>query len=535
MINFRRENKIFLIIAIVATIPALVSKYFPAVDSPSHLEIANVLSSLLANPQEDFFSNYFELNPTLIHTNWLFYLLPSLLIKYLPAFVVEKIIVFLYILIFILTGKIISKLYQTQINIAGFLLIPLVYNFPLHTGFYSFLFGLELSFLTIAYYLYFQDKWQFTNSIIFFFLFNLIYLFHPFTFAMTLVILYPYSLYPTLIKYYVTEKFTIKLIPKILKIITQNSNILLYALPGILCLLLTLLDFDAVTSEYERDTFFQLLKILGGFYFLWSYSPLEIIMGMILILFVSILFMIILQKKLKRFPTEKKIEHKDGLILSWLLCLILYFLSPDNFAQGGNLNIRISVYLYFLMVVWLGYQIHQKRFILLIKYFSMSLFTILLIFNAFKSIQISNFIEEYTSVTPYVKENSTIISFNLIEKGLNFDDEVISNRRGIGHVTGYIAVATNSINLGNYQSTRDNFPIKFRSEINPQTLLIAEPPKIIEYNQTQGKIDYVLLWGASYAKNKELLKSIKEELNDNYHLIYTSSKRGLAELYEINS
>ena len=122
-----------------------------------------------------------------------------------------------------------------------------------------------------------------------------------------------------------------------------------------------------------------------------------------------------------------------------------------------------------------------------------------------------------------------------MERGLNLKDSIITNRRGIGQITGYIAASRNSINLDNYQSTRDNFPIKFRSEIYPRTWLISKPPKIIDYNlKTEGTIDYILLWGASNAKDSNDVKQIIAQLNDNYHLVYTSLKRGLAELYEIN-
>ena len=529
MTNTKTEINIFLIIAIVATIPAIISKYFPAVDSPSHLEIANVLSHLITNPQEDFFSQYFQINSTLIHTNWLFYLLPTALIGYLPAFIIEKIIVYLYIVTFILIAQSFSKLYPNQTNLPGFLLIPLIYNFALHSGFYSFLFGLELSFLTIAYYLYYQERWQPSNTIIFFFLFNLIYLLHPFTFAMTLVILYPYSLYPKVMENFLTEKNKIHFISKTITTIGKNSTILLYALPGILCLLLTLLDFDTITSNYETDTLNQLLKILGGFYFLWSFDILEIILGAILFLSVVGIFIFALRKKFKKY----QVANQDGLIFSLLICLILFFISPDNFAHGGNLNTRITPYLYFLMVIWLGYQTYTLNFKQLIKFFAVSIFSILLIFNSFKSIQISDFMEEYTSIAPYIKENSTMISYNFIDRGLNYNDKMITNRRGIGHVTGYIAIAKNGINLGNFQATRKNFPIKFRPEISPEKLLTTSPPEIMQYNlETPGRVDYIILWGASYPKNPDFLMSILQQLEGNYQLIYSSKKRNLAQLYQ---
>ncbi len=530
MINLKKENNMFLIIAIVATIPALVSKYFPAGDSPSHLEIANTLSYLLPNSQEDFFSHYFELNTTLINTNWLFYLLPTLLIKYLPAFIVEKLIVCSYLIIFVLMSQLIGKL-NNKVNIAGFLLIPIIYNFALHGGFYSFLFGLELSFFTIAYYLYYQDQLHGKNSIIFFCLFNLIYLLHPFPFAMTIIILFSYSVYLDIIKFFFIEKNIINSIPKNIKIIAKSFSITLYGFPGIICLLLTVLNSESIQSDNKRESLIQLIRILAGFHFLWSYDYLEIVLGRILIITVVSIFIILLLKKIKSF----QIRNQDGLIFALLFCLILYFLFPETFGGGGSINIRTSVYIYFLIVLWIGYEINQKRLKNFIKAISIIIFVILVLFNSVKSIQISNLIEEYISVSPYVKENSTIVSFNLIERGLNFEDRVITNRKGIGQVTGYIAVSRNSIHLGNYQATRKNFPIKFRSEIYPRTLLIAKPPKIIEYNQTKGRIDYVLLWGASYTNNKELLKSIKEQLNNNYHLVHTSVKRGLAELYEINS
>ena len=431
---------------------------------------------------------------------------------------------------FVLVAKYLSNLSNNTINVSGFLLIPIVYNFALHGGFYSFLFGLTASFFTISYYLYHEDNLQIINYIILVFIFNFIYLLHLLTFAMTLGVLFTYSVFPAIIKFYLDRKLTIDSITKTIKLLILKYSFILCATPGIICLLLTFLDSESRKSE--RETFIQLIKILTGFQFLWSYDRLEIVLGRILILFVITIFIILLGKKIKR----SQIDNKDGLIFALLCCIILYFLSPESLAGGGSINIRISAYIYFLMVIWLGYQKYQKMLASLIKYFCICIFLIFLIFNSVKSMQISDLIEEYVSVSPYVHEKSTIVSFSFVERGLNLKDSVITNRRGIGHITGYIAASRNSINLGNYQSTRDNFPIKFRPEIYPRTWLLSKPPKIIDYNlKTQGTIDYVLLWGASNVKNTNHLQQIMAQLNDNYHLVYTSMKRGLAELYEINN
>lgn len=514
-------RNIFYVLAIIATVPALVSPYFPAIDSPSHLEIANTLYHLFFDPHE-IFSHYYRLNISLVNTNWLFYILPTLLIKVLPVYLVEKVILFFYFIAFFLVAIYLSNLTSRR-NISGFLLIPLVYNFALHGGFYSFLFGLIASFFAIAYYLHHEEKLKAKDYIFLFFLFNLIYLAHPFTFAMTIGVLFTYAASSGVIHLCTKTRCSLRIS---LQFIAKKADFLLCGLPGIICLILTASNSEG--GELNRESFIQLIRILTGFHFLWSYSSLEILLSRVLLLFVLIISVYILFRK-------TSVEKHDGLIFSFLCCTFLYFISPESLAGGGSINIRISAYLYFLLIVWLGYQDYSQKLAYLTKYFCLFIFAIFLIFNSVKSVQISNLIEEYVSVSPYIQENSTIASFDFIDRGLNLEDRVITNRRGIGQVTGYIAASRNSINLNNYQATRDNFPIKFRAEVYPRTWLFSQPPKIADYNlETNGEIDYVLLWGASQAEDSRNLDQIKAQLKDEYRLVYTSS-RGLAELYEINS
>lgn len=529
MVDLKTKNNIFLIIAIIATIPALISKYFPAVDSPSHLEISNALYYLVTDPQDSFFSHYFKLNITPVNTNWFFYLFTTILINKLPIFVIEKIILCTYFIAFILVAKYLGNLSNNKINISGFFSIPLVYNFALHGGFYSFLFGLTASFFAIAYYLRHEDTLKSVKYLILFCLFNLIYLLHPFTFAMTLGILFTYSIGTGIIEFYINKDLRRYSLGQTRNLLAKKVGFILCGLPGIICLLLTF--SNSSSTKPKRETFIELIRILSGFHFLWSYDRLEIILGRILILSVFTIFIIYLWKKIKR----AQIEKKDGLILALLFCIILYFLSPESLAGGGSINIRISAYIYFLTIVWLGYQNYQKTPANIIKYFCICVFSLFLIFNSVKSIQIGDLIQEYMSVSPYVREKSTLVSFSFVERGLNIKDRFITNHQEIGQIAGYIAASRNGINLNNYQSTRDNFPIKFRSEIYPRTWLISKPPQIADYNlKTQGSIDYVLIWGSSNINNNNYLKQIMAQLNDNYHLVHTSIKRGLAKLYEID-
>ncbi len=120
---------------------------------------------------------------------------------------------------FVLVAKYLSNLSNNTINVSGFLLIPIVYNFALHGGFYSFLFGLTASFFTISYYLYHEDNLQIINYIILVFIFNFIYLLHLLTFAMTLGVLFTYSVFPAIIKFYLDRKLTIDSISKTIKLL----------------------------------------------------------------------------------------------------------------------------------------------------------------------------------------------------------------------------------------------------------------------------------------------------------------------------
>jgi len=136
--KLRYQNILFFIACVCNAIPLLLVQYFPTVDGPAHMYNAHLLQDLIGG--NEWVKTFHQLNPALV-PNWSATVLLIMLRSILPVFIVEKIMVAIYVTGFPLAFQNLLRAIKPGSN-PPWLIIPFTYTFMLFMGFYNFNLGI---------------------------------------------------------------------------------------------------------------------------------------------------------------------------------------------------------------------------------------------------------------------------------------------------------------------------------------------------------------------------------------------------------
>jgi hypothetical protein len=239
---------------------------------------------------------------------------------------------------------------------------------------------------------------------------------------------------------------------------------------------------------------------------------------------------------------QRRIHYWDGLLFVAVVYVLIYFVAPDGIAGGGYINMRLSLYPFFALVLWFGAHSYREICIKVMPLIAGGIALLLLGLHTVKYEELNEFLEEYLSGMSLIEPNTTLLPVSFGSYGYTADGQALSGKvASFGHAAGYIAAERHIVELTNFQVTMSYFPIAFRPHLNPYVhlaatphMLGAEPPHMdfAAYRRTGGRVDYVLVWWIhpAFLGLKET-KSIFKQLEAEYELIYTSPQRGLMRLY----
>ena len=112
--------------------------------------------------------------------------------------------------------------------------------------------------------------------------------------------------------------------------------------------------------------------------------------------------------------------------------------------------------------------------------------------------------------------------------------------RPFEHAVGYVACRKRIVDLTEYQADQGYFPILYRPGENPYRILVPEEGVAEDalrsldwsaYERGGGRVDYVLLWARSASTPRPGENEFLARLARDFDPVFTSSPRGLAELY----
>jgi hypothetical protein len=473
--------------------------YFPSQDGPSHVYNLVILKDLLNVGSEwgNFFTCQLHAVPNLAFT-----LLSYPLLQFFSPLIVEKIFISIYIVLLGISTYFFLDTFNKRSILFIFFVFPVIFNFNLMMGFYSYVITIPLFLIA------FSVSWKIRHRSIVckFIFFNLagliIFYFHiiPFIFLLLALICITF----------VQSKGFKRIIFDQIKHISIIS-------PSLLVLFLYLAkgtksfipDFSYLSSLsryiYLRNDLF--------FFSMVTFSPWQMFTGFIftgLFLCFFILSLYILFKD----PNKGWVKYRDisdsdkALICLSLFLLLIYFITPFRFGGGDFFNQRFPwvIFIILLPLLRINEKIFSERFVMV------SIVSVAVLFFAFNSIilwQQSNKVEEFLSgLNVDIPKGAYVMTYKKIDPkaGMPRVDVLM-------HAASYYGIFNRCVDIGNYETGLDYFPVKFKNTVPrfPSLDQIAYKSETINWFDYPS-IQYVLGW--------EVDRNDTEKLSKFFHIIY---------------
>jgi hypothetical protein len=297
----------------------------------------------------------------------------------------------------------------------------------------------------------------------------------------------------------------------------------------------------AATSEQSLAGLWDHLRQLEV---LVSYLNLERLLSTVLFWALAGLAVWVLARRLHC----RQLERRDLLLLVAGLALVAYFAAPSALAGGSFVNTRLSLFPFFFLILWLGVHSFSPVLKRLIQFTAAGVTLTWLVCHTVVYAEFNDYLSEYLSVEPVLQPGSTVLPLTFRYQLRTPDNRLASVKVGVfRHAAGYLAARSAVIDLENYEAATGYFPVRFKPEVNPfehigiggfvpDHGLQAQPPcvEFLTYAERTGgrPVDFVLLWNVLPEQcDTPAGRSILQQLKQGYELTYTSSPRGLLQLY----
>ena len=482
--------------------------YFPTQDGTSHIYNLVILKDLLNGGIEwgSFFTCQLHAVPNLAFT-----LLSYPLLQFFSPLIVEKIFISIYIVLLGISTYFFLDTFNKRSILFIFFVFPVIFNFNLMMGFYSYVITVPLFLIAFSISWKIRDR----STVCKFFIFNLagliIFYFHIIPFILFLSSLFCITI--------VQSKGFKRIIFDQIKLISIIS-------PSLLVLFLYL---EKSTKSFIPD--FSYLSSLSRYIYLRNdlfffstvtFSPWQMLPGFLFAgLFLS--FFILSVYLLFKDPDAGWVKVRDfsasDKVLICLSCflLLIYFVTPFRFGGGDFFNQRFPwvILLILLPLLRINEKIVSKRFVSLSISFVVVLF---FVFNTAILWQQSKKVEEFLSgLNADIPKGAYVMTYKKIDPEAGWPRIDV-----LMHGASYYGILGNCVDIGNYETGPDYFPIKFRDNIPsfPSLDQILYKSETIDWPEYPS-IQYLLGW--------EINKNDAEKLSKFFHVIYKNDPFSLWE------
>ena len=519
---------LFLGFVIVHLIPVISSAFFPTLDGPAHLYNARTLIEL-GGSNAEVLHQFYTVNDFLL-PNWTGHLVLALLLKILPAIVVEKAFVALYVLGFAYAFRYVCKQLSPGLPIASYLGFPLIYSFILFLGFYNFLIGTVISLVAIGFVVRNVDSMRMSRKFIPYLLLVLLcyyshlfaYLFLGLAVACFVVVMGMRSILgtkgskpPRTASANIVALLLITVAPLLLYFI-HSSSILGAAstsylpaaeLRGWILNARVLVALDFGTEEFYTKLFSLLVFVCVLF------AVKHIVVG----LFTSTPLR---HGRIKELMGS--LPQSTFLLLLSGSTLFLYFLMPDSNDVAGYASLRFLLLFFISLILWLASFSYSKLgsvlLIVTVAYLSVHLNLYYRAEQKMHSVTAASVYE----LAKYIEPNSTVLPIARSDHWLHW------------HFSGYLGLSKPMIILDNYEAFNGYFPLKWNERDIPNLLLGELRPDDVQcvrwptnLQNLDQLIDYVLLVG-ELNDDDPCTERLRETLEQHHVLL---ARNGQATLY----
>ncbi len=539
----RRESLIFIALLVAHLIPIWWFQYFPSLDGPVHLSIADMFIKY-DSPETPAFREFFEIN-TNPDPNLFIFAVLYVLMQIFPPLLAEKILLSGYVVLLPLALRYALRAAAPEASVLSFLAFPMIYHAPLHLGFYNFSFGMAFFLFSFGFWVRHSEKAGPGVFLGHLFLSLLAYFTHLFALAISCAAI-AFTTFGTMALDLLRQRRDRAFDPGFLWRALKTRAIIPAAayLPALVLSAAYLLERKRELTQsglesigWPVGTRIEDLMVAAS---LVSHDASE---RLVAAAFVFILLAVAGLVVVRKIPGASRI---NGLFFCFLGFLCLYFLTPYQFHVRW-MPTRIMPFVFFALILWFGSQLLTAaprraalvRPLVVVAIAAVSLAGLSV--RSAKYAEINGYIREYLSGVEHIERNATVVSLRLNRLG---EDELISERIDLFlQAAGYIALQRSVINLNNSQAASGIFPIVFRESLDPYRHLatdwgyIGVPPRVdlFRYAARTGKdIDYVVLWGGGeHLRESAAGRRLMAQLEEAYEHIFTSPRRGLMRLYRL--
>jgi len=506
---------------VILIIPIWTFKYFPSQDGPAHLHNIDALHHY-RSATLTVFQKYYAINHD-PNPNWSGHIILFVLSFVVPVLVAEKILLTCYVVVFPIAFRYLTRPLETS-SIAGFLVLPFVYNYTLHVGFYNFCFSIALYFFCFGFWLRNLHDLKLSKVLFLAVIFLVLYFTHP----VSLVCAYMSCGAVLLFHVALKRDFTIGGSKSQPISFRQIVYTLAAALPSLILMLWFMLRQQTQVAVFSLTSPKRLVNSLISFQISEGYIYLVLILGLIVL--GSIIF-------ISRLRHSFSLLSGDSLFLLLAGFVLAFMLTPEALANGSSMHARLAVYVWLSMIIWIVTNPWGLKTSWTIRIISIGLTLALLGMNVRKYHEINSYLDEYISVQSQLPSGTTLLPVSFWERGNRAHPKSLRVDPFL-HAGGYVVLGK-AVDLGNYEARLNYFPLQFRPELDPQPLINTEEIEkfradVSQYNKTRGSIDYVLIWQeerAPAASNKGVKQFLKE-LKSEYVLVGRSMPSGAAQLYK---
>jgi len=523
----------FGVLVLLAMLPVWLVEYFPSQDGPDHLLIADVWSHY-DEPNTDLSRAYFALNPH-VEPNIAVYPLLALFSHLTESGTAEKLLVSLFAILLAVAGLYAVASVNRQAWPLSVLLLPMIFGYYLHMGFYNFVLSLIGFLFVFGYWLRHRQRLTWPRLLLFAAASLALVTVHLVGFV---VLAYAIGV-SSLVLWIHARRAAEHPRPSWQDLGWEWLRLGLAFLPPILLAASFVLRHQVHSEALlsERSLLIQLFTAK----FLFSFSRLERILALPLLLAGAALAIWNLRASLRNGLALALLTVIGGLVL-------IYLFVPLN-TRGVPLANRLVPFMAALGALWLasGYTAAtaaRHRLAILGAVLSTLLLTA---HRAAAYREIDDYTREYMSAASHIEPRSTLLPINFWGRRHPLGgDHITWLTDPFLHLGARIAVQTDGVYLRCSILSSviyGYFPIAYRPEVDPFRLfdLLAlepgdKPPKfadIASYNdRTPGRIDYVLFGPMTRdIAAQPAVRVIVSRLSRHYDLFYVSPGRGLVHLY----
>jgi hypothetical protein len=510
------SEKLFFIAVVINVLPFLFIRFFPTMDGPAHLYNSNLIGQLLhaGSPLHQ----YFYFNPMLV-PNWLSHIILGFFALFLPAFIAEKILVFLFLLLMPLSFYYMVKALHPQNAGLSLIILPFSHIFLFYLGFYNLALGFIFWFVSVGLWAGYLKNKNKRLLWLLFFLITLSYFTHVMIYGCCLMSLGFLSVLN--FKHIDNQSKTLS----VRKVVVPVIQLILISLPS----LLLFYWFMGHTTFYPSD---YRIPLAGLLRYIVRIDPIiihdqskEVIYSLPLFVLMLVMSVLAFRSKIKEYKKQhvdkalkiKKIFVKNDLFLFLaLLFLALFFIVPDG-ASAGMMTDRFGLMFFILWAIWLSISSFREsekfvfNVIVFFLYFG-------LLFQHVKSIDyLSGDAAKIEQAASVMEPYSVVLPVNVSSNWMQ------------PHFSNYLGIDKPLVVLENYEASLGWFPLCWNAQKMPR-LTLSGKDRLADIgwptNPVSSEIkpiDYVMIYGQLVNFEAPNYAALKQFLRAKCQLAYQSS------------